>query len=327
MASFLRKLLDKLSPPKAPPPRELYLAAFGKHPGWDDHLELGIESERLTVVKRVLYADGIGGNIESGAWDKLKENQRLSGFNHIFVWRAEDSVVTGRIWSSRDGKGRGRYPMIVCAQCGMVLSWVVKTVLPCLEQVQRKIIETQVAEDVTRIVNDARSALRAEAETAKTIFASRPTRQRNPKKNDARDSADGEESGLPIILYHLERELGSGDLPLGSNGQKVAAHRTAHLRVPAIGAFPAGGAVPWINFLANFVTDETSILAIAPAGEPFIDLIIGEPGPAHLMCLQASPAAIPLTTEIPYQLDESFLNRARNFIKTKRPSNAAPARL
>jgi hypothetical protein len=317
VASFLRKLLDKLSPPKGPPPRELYLAAFGKHPGWDDHVELGLDTERLTVVKRVLYIDGIGGNIESGAWDKLKDNQRLPGFDHVFLWRADGTITAGRMWSSRDGKGRGRYPMIVCAQSGMALPWVVKTVLPCLEQVQRNIVQTPSAADVTRILDDARSALRAEATKARTVFANRPTRARPTKKNDARESADGDEGGLPIILYHLERELGSGDLPLGSNGQKLEAHRTAHLRVPAIGAFPAGGALPWINFLSNFVTDQTPILALAPTGQDYLDLIVGQPGPAHLMCLLASPAAIPLTTEIPYQLDESFLLRAKNFVKTR----------
>lgn len=327
MASFLRKLLGKLSPPKGPPPRELFLAAFGKHPGWDDHVELGLDTERLTVVKRILYSDGIGGNIESGAWDKLKDNQRLAGFDHVFVWRAQGNVVAGRMWSSRDGKGRGRYPMIVCAQSGLILSWVIKTILPGLEQVQRQIIETQTATDVTRILNDARAALRAEAGNAKTMYANRPTRNRPSKKNDeSTDGDQGREGGLPIILYHLERELGSGDLPLGSNGEKVEAHRTAHLRVPAIGSFTAGGAVPWINFLSNFVTDETSILAIAPNGQEWIDLIVGEPGPAQLMCLLANPTAIPLTTEIPYQLDESFLTRARNFVKTRRPADTTALR-
>jgi len=317
VASFLRKLLDKLSPPKGPPPRELFLAAFGKHPGWDDHVELGLDTERLTVVKRVLYAEGIGGNIESGAWDRLKDNQRLSGFEHLFVWRAEGSIVAGRMWSSRDGKGRGRYPMIVCAQSGLVLPWVVKTVLPCLEQVQHKIIESQTAADVTKTLDDARSALRSEASKARTMYVNKPNRSRGSKKNDNRESQDGDEGGLPIILYHLERELGSGQLPLDRDGEKVDAHRTAHLRVPAISSFPARGAVPWINFLSNFVTDQTSILALAPTTESWIDLIIGEPGPAHLMCLLANPAAIPLTTDIPYQLDESFITRARNFVKSR----------
>src|SRR4051794_15034759 len=317
VASFFRKLLDKLSPPKGPPPRELFVAAFGKHPGWDDHVEIGLDTERLTVVKRILYADGIGGNIESGAWDRLKDNQRLAGFEHVFVWRAEGTVVTGRIWSSRDGKGRGRYPMIVCAQRGMILPWVVRTALPCLEQVQRKLIETQSAADVTKILHEAGPALREEATAAKTIFPNRPTRNRGPRKNDNRESQDGDEGGLPVILYHLERELGAGALPLNSGAPKIEAHRTAHLRVPAIASFTAGGSVPWINFLSNFVTDETSILAIAPTDGEWIDLIVGEPGPAHLLCLLASPAAIPLTTEIPYQLDESFLSRARNFVRTR----------
>lgn len=326
MASFLRNLFNKLSPPRGPAPRELFLAAFGKHPGWDDHVEIGLETERLTVVKRTLYSDGIGGNIESGAWDKLKDNQRVPGFDHLFVWKSDGTVVAGRIWSSRDGKGRGRYPMIVCAQSGMALPWVVKTVLPALEQVQQKCTETTSAPAVGQVLDQARTALRSEAHKAKTMYTNRPTRRANPKAADRREFNDGDEGGLPLILYHLERELGSGDLPLGASAEKVSAQRTAHLRVPAIASFPARGAVPWINFLSNFVTDDTPILALCPNDGTWVDLIVGEPGPPQLFCLLASPAAIPLTTEIPYQLDESFLSRARNFVKTRRPASDAVAR-
>jgi len=323
VASFLRNLLNKFTAAKGPAPRELFLAAFGKHPGWDDHVEIGVDTERLTVVKRILYSDGIGGNIESGVWDKLKDNQRLSGFDHVFVWKGGDTVVVGRLWSSRDGKGRGRYPMVVCAQSGMALPWVVRTILPGLESVQRKCTETTSAAAVGQVLNEARAALRLEATRAKTIFSNRPTRRTKIRANDRRDVEGGEDGGLPIILYHLERELGSGDLPLGTDAEKIAANRTAHLRVPAISSFPAGGAVPWINFLTNFVTDETSILALVPNDGTWIDLIVGEPGPAQLYCLLASPTAIPLTTEIPYQLDESFLARARTFARMRRPASDA----
>jgi hypothetical protein len=322
VASFLRNLLNKISPPKGPSPRELFLAAFGKHPGWDDHVEIGIETEHLTVVKRILYSDGIGGNIQSGAWDKLKDNQRLEGFDHLFVWK-HGPIVAGRMWSSRDGKGRGRYPMIVCAQSGMTLPWIVRTVMPALEQVQRRCTETNSAAEVGQVLDQARTALRAEAHTAKTAYANRATRsgKTKAKANERRDLNNGDDGGFPTILYHLERELGAGDLPLGPGAQKVSAQRTAHLRVPAIASFPARGAVPWINFLSNFITDDTSILALCPNNGSWVDLIVGEPGPPQLFCLLASTAAIPLTTEIPYQLDESFLSRARNFVKTRRPAS------
>lgn len=39
---------------------QLFLAVFGKHPGWDDHIDdLGIETKRLAEVKRVMYFECI----------------------------------------------------------------------------------------------------------------------------------------------------------------------------------------------------------------------------------------------------------------------------
>jgi hypothetical protein len=304
----------------------LFLAAFGKHPGWDDHVEIGVDTERLTVVKRLLYIDGIGGNIESGAWDKLKPDQRLKGFNHVFVWRAENNTVVGRLWSSQDGKGRGRYPMVVCAQSGMPLPWMVRTVLPALEGVERACVETTSAAAVGEVLEQARTTLRNDAAATRTLFGTRLTKLRQPSSaGERRELAADNGGGVPIILYHLERELGAGDLPLTPRTPKLSPTRTAHLRVPALADLPAGGAIPWINFLKNFVTDETPIIAMAPNDGSWIDLIVGEPTASQFYCLLASPAAIPLTTAIPYQLDEPFLSRARAFIALRRPLSDAGA--
>ena len=41
------------------------MGAFGKHPGWDDHiLGIGVETETLAQVKQALYVGGIGGQID-----------------------------------------------------------------------------------------------------------------------------------------------------------------------------------------------------------------------------------------------------------------------
>jgi hypothetical protein len=316
VASFLRNLLNKLAPLRGPAKRDLFLTAFGKHPGWDDHLEIGMDTERLTVVKRLLYVDGIGGNIESGAWDRLKENQRLAGFDHVFVWRSENDVVVGRLWSSKDGKGRGRYPMVVCAQSGMPLAWVVGTILPGLERIQRACMETTSAAAVSDVLNEARRSLRSDSSAARSFYG-RPEGQKPELPGGYQEEHAADNGGLPTILYHLERELGAGPLPLSPDMPKVTAVRTAHLRVPALSELAAGGAVQWIDFLLNFVTDETPILALCPNGGSWIDLIVGEPSAAHLYCILASPAAIPLTTDIPYHVEEEFLLRAKAFVASQ----------
>src|SRR5947208_3276593 len=72
MAAFIKSLSRFLGTSSKPEPA-LYLAAFGKHPGWNDHLDdLGLDTDALINAKRLLYIQGISQNIDSGAWDKLE---------------------------------------------------------------------------------------------------------------------------------------------------------------------------------------------------------------------------------------------------------------
>src|SRR6476660_8839732 len=141
--------------------RYVALAAFGKHPGWDDHIEdLGLETDSLILARKVLYVQGVGGQIDTGAWEKLKEEHRLESFNHTFVWRRGDQFLIGRMWSSSDGKGRTRYPMIVCAHCvGLPLGWALEKVLPRLKEVENACQGTKSAGDVRAILSQARNVL------------------------------------------------------------------------------------------------------------------------------------------------------------------------
>src|SRR4051812_34002960 len=119
MALF-KSLSRLLSPPVKPQPA-LHLAAFGKHPGWNDHLDdMGFDTEALVAAKRLLYVQGISQNIDSGAWENLeapvegaepKALSRLEYFRHDFLWsmppaHADDTtpLMAGRLWSSTDGK-------------------------------------------------------------------------------------------------------------------------------------------------------------------------------------------------------------------------------
>src|SRR5437762_12928007 len=79
------------------------LAAFGKHPGWDDHIPgIGVDTETLARVKQALYVSGIGGQIDSGAWERLEPEKRLEGLDHTFLWlrRSEERRV-GKGWRVR----------------------------------------------------------------------------------------------------------------------------------------------------------------------------------------------------------------------------------
>src|SRR5438445_5721850 len=136
MSDFSKKFLLEDARRLSVNGRYLGLAAFGKHPGWDDHVEdLGLETESLNLAKTLLYVKGIGGQIDSGAWEKLDLAQQLEGFQHLFVWQRSGQILVGSLWSSSDGKGRKRYPMVVCLHfIGVTLNWALKQALPALAE-------------------------------------------------------------------------------------------------------------------------------------------------------------------------------------------------
>jgi hypothetical protein len=58
----------------------------------------------------------------------------------------------------------------------------------------------------------------------------------------------------------------------------------------------------WGTFFHCAVSDATPLLLISRAGVNWMDVIIGEPASDDFFCLQASNKAMPLATEIPYEL-------------------------
>jgi hypothetical protein len=96
MASILRKIFTALGGGSRGPLERAYVGAFGKHPGWDDHIDdIGLETEYLTELKRCLYIEGIGGNIDSGAWQRLETELHAQPFEHQFVWLRGDDILVG----------------------------------------------------------------------------------------------------------------------------------------------------------------------------------------------------------------------------------------
>ena len=122
--NWLNKIRDSLHPKAVP---ALALGAFGKHPGWNDHLEdLGLDTEALLAARQLLYVQGIGGAIDSGDWNNAgaasatppepgELSDAVPDFGHLFFWFSRPDFLAGRLWASCDGKGRDRYPMVVCA--------------------------------------------------------------------------------------------------------------------------------------------------------------------------------------------------------------------
>ena len=239
----------------------LHLGAFGKHPGWDDHLEdFGLETETLLAVKQLLYVQGIGGAIDSGAWEKLAPGELFPDFKHTFVWKTGRELIAGRMWSSTDRKGRARYPMIVCVHTSSnfpaanLLPWL----FPALARMERSCQATREATEVVAILTRERETLRRQLEEIGDIA---------PPSAKPVSPQCSEEEWLRIV-YSAESLLE----PFGPDKISKAAigltRRSAnasiecqHLRLP-IPTVPSGSDAGvfsfWFDFLAPWIAPEAA---------------------------------------------------------------------
>jgi len=90
----------------------------------------------------------------------------------------------------------------------------------------------------------------------------------------------------------------------------VAGGAAIHVRVPKCGATWTEMVRLWLGGIRRLVSGEVPVLLLEPLQRPWLDILIGDPGPQEFVCLRATPGAIPLTTEIPYTMDAAFRERA-----------------
>ncbi len=290
----------------------VFLGCFGKHPGWNDHIDdIGVETEELAELKRLLYVQGVGGNIDAGSWENLPEGGRIDRFGHVFIWRRRGSLFFGRLWASTDGKGRSAYPMIVCAQSrGPGLSWVLKTGLPALETLEHDCKSVKTADEVRSAVERTLATLRAS-----DMGAAEALPPATPRIAEPGVLGDRSES-LDRVLYIVQREL-KGFMPVkgGSTSSKSVDARPQHLRVPRAEATPEDAVALWGRFIAEHTGKGAPILAMAPVEHPWVDLVVGEPDEPQFLCMLASSSTIPPLTEVPYTIDEKQLASGRAMLE------------
>lgn len=303
MSRFLQNLFRRFTSPRGPAPGDIHVAAFGKHPGWADHVDLGLDTERLADIRQSLYVQGIAGNLDSGAWDRLPPEHRLPEFDHALLWHfpGESTVAVARLWSSQDGKGRGRYPMVAAAQCpGMPPRWALRVALPALEGIRSRCRETTSASAVEDAVIAAKEELRPRvaADGPAALAASLSAPPVLPQLLGRPELGDNHR-GLLAVIYHLERTLADG---------------AGHLRLPPCAETFPDSADLWLRFILERMPAaarrDLPILALQPIGQTWLDVILGHPRTPDYYCILATPAALPRTTDIPYNLEPEFIERA-----------------
>jgi hypothetical protein len=317
MSDFFKKFLLEDTRRLSPSGRYAALAAFGKHPGWDDFIEptesvtredLGLETNSLNLAKISFYVNGIGGQIDSGAWEKLESAQQLPSFNHLFVWQRSGQILVGRLWSSSDGKGRKKYPMVVCIHfAGVNLAWALKQALPALDQLERGCQKAVSATDVRALLAGMRAYLREAVQSAdgRGEYAHLSPETLNQIVHQPTITREG----FVRVLYQMQSQLGS--YTNRSTGNSL---HPQQLRVPVLGKNPQETFLFWTRFFLTHVDSSFPLLLMLPLNSEWVDVTVGEPGPHEFFCLRASPLAVPLVSEVPYTLDEDFRSRARTFL-------------
>jgi len=316
MASLFGEIRAKLLKPfileKTP---ELYLGAFGKHPGWNDHIEdIGLETEALLAVKQALYVQGVGGIIDGGDWDSLPEGESVQDFGHVFAWFWGSDLIVGRLWSSTDGKGRSKYPMIVCAHLvNHSPESVISLLLTELEQMQKRCVAVKSSQEIISILDDSRSRMRQMVSNLPPPLAPSPDGWRNVLSQMGFAQADGR---LFRIIYCIQNQMAGyqkGQLPAGFARLNAKALQypllPQQIRLPADKDFAGTSFLLWRDFFSSTLDPETPLLLIHPDGNNWMDAITGMPAKNQLFCLKASPAKIPFAHDVPYNIPEEFRSK------------------
>lgn len=240
-----------------------HFGIFGKHPGWNDHIEdLPLPTMSMALAKQLLYVQGIGSQISSGAWARLPEETRLTDFDHAFLWMRGRSFLIGRMWGSRDGKKRAHFPMVTLVQGGCVTrtAWL-GSILAQLEVVASACRATRSADDVHAIAAGA----------AQPATPSAPT------------SLNG-----ASITLRANREA---VLQIARDFRQSPSPST---RLPADPDDLPGSLRFWSRVCSALGPSDVPMLFLAPLREPWLDVLINEPSAERFFCLRACPPVVPV---------------------------------
>jgi hypothetical protein len=215
------------------------------------------------------------------------------------------------MWSSLDGKGRGKYPMVACAQLiGLPRRFAAQIVFPFLARLQEKCMATKDAQTVRDVFAAQREELRAHLQNPLTPGA---LTGRQLAAAAAHPDMHPNHVGFHRIVYQFARSMAG----FRGTTRSGFSNRAEQLRLPACGMSPPDALVFWLRFALTLVDPATQLVLLAPdlhGRAPWVDLIAGEPSPAHLFCIKAGTKALPLTSDIPYTLDPAMTRAIDEFL-------------
>ena len=284
-----------------------------------------METQSLNLAKTIFYVNGIGGQIDSGAWEKLDASQQVSAFNHVFVWQRSGQLLLGRLWSSSDGKGRTRYPMVVCAHLvGVTLGWALKHGLPVLAELAEGCARATTAEEVRSLLSQKRAALREAVQSTDGKGEYAPVTPEVLHKT-LQSAGAGKSEAFLRVLYQMQSQLAAFAPGKFNPRATVTLTRAQQIRVPTAGLNAEQTLLFWTRFFLTQVDVSVPLLLVVPLEADWLDVTAGEPESHEFFSLRASPRAVPLVSEVPYTLDQTFCEKATAFLERfQRGETAAP---
>lgn len=297
--------------------------AFGKHPGWDDHIQdVGIANDSIALAKRILYVNGIGGIIDSGGWERAGSEKNTVDFDHTFVWLRKDELLIGRLWPSTDGKGRSKYPMIIgCHLKKVSIDFAFREALPHLTMLETRCRSFSQQSEVLTAFKETQSSLcrlldkksKGSRDQNQTITnASMHGRSLLPEIDEIEDI----EESWTRIFYQIKNQLENYShqdfKPKRFTDKEFI--RAGVLRLPLVDQSFEKSVEPWLRFLQTQVSVEVPLLFFASQQTTWCDIVVGEPSKRELINLKSSLETFPYPYQIPYSINDEFKAKARTVI-------------
>ncbi len=298
---------------------DLAFFAFGKHPGWDDHIEgLGIHNQTLALFHSLFYVNGIRSVIDSGIWEQTDPVKVIPEFGNLILWQGRKGFILCRMWPSQDGKGRKKYPMIVGVTGGGVsILQAAPLLFPVLEKVQTECERARTSEEVWEIL--ARVAAETKA-TIGTLGGGEVVPGLGGEdlwKWMETDSLPEGENGWLRILYSMNNQLcpfAGARFHLKTIGEGAG----ESLRVPQLESTAEESLVQWLRFFRGEIHPQVPIFLTALPDRNWVDVIVGEPVSQDFGCLKLNLEGIPLVNTVPFNLPEAFHAWGRAFLERRK---------
>ena len=308
MSTWLTSVVSKLTGMLASKPPSAHVGVFGKHPGWNDHIDdLGLDSEPLVAAKQYLYVHGIGGVVDSGKWENPPPEDPVIGFSHVFLWKDATNSILGKMWDSRDGKNRTKYPMIVCVHLSNRTTPGLPDTMPLLDELEVACKKTNSAEEVQSVIGNSRGR-------AAGLLNSPPIPPVNKAQFAEQIGLTRDAEATLRVVYASESYLGwmrtgpAAAIDLKLSDSKV---QPQHIRVPSDQTQPLASILFWQSYFQTLLPDSVPQFYLAAVDAPWLDLIAGPLTARHLPCIRSGKKSMPPADSIPFELSDADREAAR----------------